>query len=341
MKRLLAVLFLAGLAIACHGKPDSGVLPPPLVRTVVVAPAKAGPIELRGSVASQARARLGFKLGGVIDQILVAEADRVAKDQILARMNDVDARSLVRAARAARDKARRDAERTVRLAREGALATSVRDDAQSALDAAEAQLAQAEDALERMVLRAPMAGTVFMRLAEPGETVGAGTPVVVLDTTGDLQVTAGATEREIEALRVRQPVLLVRDGGRTLAGRVRSLAAAPNPADGLYAVEVAPDPAALGGLLSGALVRMRFETSSPSDAWRIPLEALVHRLDHDFVFVVSVDKDGRASARIRAVVVGEAEGGELAIRSGLVDGERIVAEGAYFLQDGQTVRILD
>lgn len=336
-RRTLAAL--AVLAVACQAKPSTDSVPAPLVRTVVVEKGTAEPLELRASVAPRGRVRLGFKLPGVVEEIHVAEAERVAKGQVLARLSDVDARAAVRAARAGRDKARRDAERATRLAGEGALATSARDDARSQLEAAEAGLAQAEDALERTVLRSPVAGTVFLRTAEPGEMLGAGSPVVVLDTTSDLELTSGAALREIRRLRVGQPALLLPEGGGEAKGRVRSLAATPG-ADGLYAVTVAPDPASAGSLRPGALVRLRFEAVADGASHRIPLEALVHRQDRDYVFVVT-GQPGAAQVRLRPVELGSAEGDAVTVRSGLAESERVVSEGAYFLQDGQAVRVLD
>jgi RND family efflux transporter MFP subunit len=334
------VCLVALLSAACVRSRDPEPTQPPLVRTFTVAPRNESPLELRGQVSARSRLRLGFKLAGVVEEVLVRKADRVARGQLVARLDDLDARSIARAARAARDKAKRDADRAERLAQEGALASSVRDDAKSQLETAEAHLAQAEDALGRTRLTAPVAGTVVMRMAEPGETLDAGSPVIILDTTGVVEVTAGATERELKALRLGQSVeLLPEEGGRAFAGRVSALASTPNPADGLYTVEASPEVGAFG-LRPGALLRMRFAAGTEAQSLRIPLEALVHRLGRDYVFVVEPGAAG-AVARLRPIEAGAAEGRDVGVLSGLSGGERVVAEGAYFLQDGQAVRVLE
>ena len=187
------------------------------MRALALSAKSRDPIELRGSVAARSRIKLGFKLAGVVAQVRVEEGDAVRKGQLLAALDDVDARAQLRVALAYRDKARRDADRAARLAQEGAVATSVRDDALSQLEAAEARVAQAQDALGRTRLLAPAAGTVFARLAEPGETVGSGTPILVLDTTDALVVKAAATARELGALRLGQQASLSGDEGGPLA----------------------------------------------------------------------------------------------------------------------------
>lgn len=341
MRMRVIVATLAVLAAGCVHQEKSEAPKSPLVRAFTVAAVAPGALELRGSVAAQSRVRLGFKQGGVVAVVLVREGDRVAAGRLLARLDDADERALVRAARAAGDKAKRDAARAERLAKEGALPTSARDDAQSQLEAAEAQLARAADALARTQLRTPMAGTVFRRVAEPGETIGSGSPVVILDTTGSLVVKAGAPERELAGLRVGQHVSLRAEGDDTaFDGRVTSLATTPNQADGLYAVEVTPAVAIARHLRPGELLRMRFDAVVHAAVLRIPLEALVHRQDKDYVFVLGRGKSGTV-VRMVAIEAGEAEAAGLAVRSGLAGGERVVAEGAQFLQDGQNVRVAE
>jgi multidrug efflux pump subunit AcrA (membrane-fusion protein) len=41
------------------------------------------------------------------------------------------------------------------------------------------------------------------------------------------------------------------------------------------------------------------------------------------------------------VVAGRSEGRGIVVKQGLKGGERVVTEGAYFLQDGQPVRVVD
>jgi multidrug efflux system membrane fusion protein len=329
------------LASACRRSETVARLPPPRVRTYAVQPSPASALELRGSIVAAHRVRLGFKQAGVIASLAVDAGDRVTHAQVVGRLNDVDARALVRAAQAARDKAQRDAVRAERLSAQGAVASSARDDARSQLEAAEAQLAQAREALERTQLISPVNGTVVTRVAEPGEMVGSGNPVLVVDSSERLIARAGATERERTRLAQGRPVTLLLDDGSSRPGRITSLATTPNAEDGLYAVEVTPE-GVRSALLPGALVRLRFERASAGSVVHIPLDALVHRQDRDYVFVVeAVSGKEDAIVHLRPIEVDRIEGTVLAVRSGLKEDDRIVAEGAYFLQDGKAVRVAE
>ncbi len=337
MRRALILIptgFLAviGLVLACGtGKSASAPPPPPMVLVHQVQSGEEGALSIRGVASARSRLRLGFKQPGVIAAVLVREGDVVRPGQVLARLDDADARAQVQAATAQRDKARRDADRATRLAGEGALPTSTRDDAQNQLQAAEAQLSLAQEALHRTRLLASVQGTVFQRIAEPGETVGSGNPVLLVDETDRVVLKVGVTDRDLKRIKEGNPVTIQpEDGTAPFAGKVSTISPTPSPEDGLYAVEIAP-----GGkhkLQSGVLMQVRFD-GPREKAVRIPLESLVHREDQDFVFIIEGSK-----VRQQAVQVEKGEGRTLLLRNGLKGGERIVAEGAYFLRDGQAVR---
>lgn len=329
-----------GLLAACLacGK-TSPVEParPPLVRVCAAEDGSGQSLELRGIVASEGRLRLGFKASGIIAAIPVREGQAVLAGQLLAALDGLDARSSLRTAKAELDRVRREAERAERLVAEGVLPSKDRADARNALETAEARWCQAQDALTRTRLAAPMAGTLFQRLAEPGETVAAGTPVLELDTTDRPVIRTGVTERELGQLRVGQPaILLPEDGAVPFRGRVRSLGAAPAAADGLYSLTILPDRT---DLRPGALLKVRFEGLRGSGV-RIPFSARVHRQGRDITFVL----EGAAppfKVRARPVEVAKIHGTAIELRSGLKAGERLVSEGAHFLEDGQTVRPLE
>lgn len=323
------------LLAACGKKTEAPVFEAPLVLAHRVGTDPEGALALRGAVSARSRMRLGFRQPGILATVAVRAGDGVRAGQLLATLDDADARAQVLAATAQRDKARRDSERATRLAAEGAVSTSLRDDALNQLQAAEAHWAIAQEALHRTRLVAAAPGTVFQRLAEPGESIGAGNPILLVDETSRLVLKVGVTDRDLKRVREGQPVTVTpEDGSAGFPGRVNSVGATPNPEDGLFAIEVTP--ASPRKLTAGVLMQVRFE-GAQRPAIRIPLEALVHRQDRDFVFVL--EGAPQAKVRLRPVEVGKSEGTTLQVRSGLQGGERIVAEGAYFLQDGQTVRV--
>lgn len=324
--------------IACGNATPPERSQAPLVQAHRVEDSTRQVMELRGSVVSEGRLRLGFKASGVLGALHVREGDTVRAGQVLAVLDEIDARSQLQGSAASLARVRREAERAERLALEGVIPANDRADARNQLEAAEAQWRLAQDGLQRTRLVAPVSGTIFQRLAEPGEAIGSGTPVLVLDTTKQLVIRSGVTERERPRLRVGQEASLqLEDGTPPFGGVVRSLSAAPSAVDGLFTVEILPE---RNALLPGTLLRIRFEGLGGPGTLRVPFPALVHRQGQDFVFVIS---EGSSDVQVHArpVEVAKMDGLEVVIGQGLKAGERIAAAGAFFLQDGQSVRVLE
>jgi len=96
-------------------------------------------------------------------------------------------------------------------------------------EAARARVAEVEAVLADTRLAAPIDGTVMSRLAEPGELVPAGRPVVVLVDLGALYVRAYVSERDIARVRLGNPARVYADAfpGRSFAGNVVEIAERP------------------------------------------------------------------------------------------------------------------
>jgi multidrug efflux pump subunit AcrA (membrane-fusion protein) len=164
-------------------------------------------------------------------------------------------------------------------------------------------------------------------------------PVLVVESTRRLVVKVGVNEREYPRVTPGMPVSLTADGNATpFPATVTSVAPAPG-ADGLYAVEVAPAAGAALPLPPGALVTVAFDEDALPNHLRVPLDAIVYRDDKAAVFVVVTDA-GATRARLHEVTVDRWDGKDALVRADLKDGDAIVREGAYFLQDGQTIQVL-
>ena len=82
---------------------------------------------------------------------------------------------------------------------------------------------------------------------------------------------------------------------------------------------------------------MNSETPSRKTSSLIPLDALVERNQKKGVFVVKTG-EGQSRAAFRELKIQRVLGKDVAVLSGLSSGEQVIAEGAYFLEDGDAVR---
>jgi HlyD family secretion protein len=92
----------------------------------------------------------------------------------------------------------------------------------AAVQQAEAAVRQADAALDNAVVRAPFDGVVTVRDREPGETVGAGAPVLTVMNLRDRWVRIYVQEDHIAAVRLGEPASISTDtyAGRTYPGAV-------------------------------------------------------------------------------------------------------------------------
>jgi HlyD family secretion protein len=163
---------------------------------------------------------------------LLAELEAGARSEELAQARE--------AAGAAEDRladAQRDFQRVQRLFQGGAVSQEALDKAKLALDVARSQrdqaeqqlrlveggprkeriaaqraaVAQAEAALANAVIIAPFDGVISVRDREPGETVGAGAPVLTLMNLADRWVRIYIREDRIAAVRIGQPATITAD----------------------------------------------------------------------------------------------------------------------------------
>lgn len=206
---------------------------------VVSAQAAAG--SLAANVHWARTAALATPVSGVIAQVSVEEGARVNKDQVLLALEDapfkaavLEAQAQLTQARVTRDEAKRDNAQAEELYQRTVLSTVELENAknkfaraQAGYQLAQAQLAQAQYQLRFSVVRAPFAGVVVTRNAEPGQIVAAGLEpptLIVLAVPGAYNAQAQATGAQVAGLKIGQ-ALKVNVGGRSFNGKLKSLAA--------------------------------------------------------------------------------------------------------------------
>lgn len=295
--------------------------------------------------------------GGKIAAIRVEPGDRVAKGQLLAeletetiRLQLKQAQAGVAVAEAAYADALRNKERMDRLIKESAVSEQQREKVQLAFDAASAQLEQAraahnlaQHALEVSLMRAPFAGVIASKNAEVGDVInpmmggsygGGASGVVTLVDYTTIKLAVAVSAEDIGRIRKGQEAVL-RVGalpGREFRGLVRVVNLTADPLTKKFGVEVHV-PNADAALRPGTFGDLVFEVQSHDNALVVPQTAI---LENAYVFVAENGKAVR-----KDVALGIQNTTMIEILSGLADGEAVIAEGNYGLEDGSPVQVLE
>jgi len=339
--RTAAPLIFLALA-ACGSKADTSTAP--LVRTLVVSQADGAPLRYTGVVRARIESDLGFRVGGKIVERLVDPGQRVRRGQALMRLDVTDlglaasaAADRLRTAQAEATRATAEEVRLRRLVEAGAVSRSTYEVALAAAQSATANLSAAragadEAANQRgyATLLADADGVVTDVLAQPGQVVSVGAPIVRLARDGDREAAVAVPEVQVQALpRVGRAILYGSD--KPLPARLREVAGAADPLTRTYDARFTvanPD------LPLGATVTIELPRAAASRL-AVPLSSLHDGGAGPGVWVV---KAGRVTfRRVEVAALGE-EAASIA-PGPLASGDRIVALGAQLLREGQPVRV--
>ena len=328
-----------------------------------------------GYVTARRQATVSSKVTGRVVEVLIEEGMQVAEGQLLARLDDSNARVNLRLAEAQVEAARTAvAETRVRLHEAGLELQRARTlherriTSTAELDAAEAQVASLEARLvqqdqdievaaRRVALwrqeiadrqiRAPFAGVVVTKNAQPGEMIspmsaggsftrtGIGT-IVDMDS---LEIEVDVNESYINRVVPEQPVEAVLDAYPDWPIPARVIAIVPTADRQRATVRVRIgfeelDPRVLPDMGVKVAFREGEVESEVRTAIAVPASAVREDGDREVVFVVRED----GSVERRAVSVGATQDQEVLVAAGVAAGDRVVIEGPPDLEDGVVVR---
>jgi RND family efflux transporter MFP subunit len=348
-------ILVSGVWLAFAGESSHDPSTPAPAPRVRLAPASSTPevgaYRFAGTVRSVRRAVLAFSTGARLAERSAELGDEVRAGQILARLDVVELDHAVAVAEATLaeidahyEQRRREHERVRRLAAAKAATAEELDQAEAAAaalvasrDSARVRLAEARRQLAEGVLRAPYGGVVTAVLAEPGEYLPVGRPVVEIAGDGDLEVEVGLPESLLDRLTAGDEVavglpLAAGSSTATTRGTVRSVGRSAQGTGRLFPVVVSL------GRPGGFAPGMSTEVLVPRPTQgrlAVPLTAVLNPGSREpSVFVV---RDGKAE--LIPVTVEELAGDRVTLTGALRPGEPVVVAGQSGLAAGELVEV--
>ena len=349
----LPVCLVALLASGCHHATEEDKVEPVQVRCVAPTRVKVQEsVTLRGRVTSPPGGDLAIasQVPGRVVEVLVHEGQRVARGDVVARVDDIgmkeaslQANALLAQARAEERNAKVTAERTRELVQRGIAPKQELDDAETRVETAHAAVASAaagaqlaRSTLHRVDVRSVVNGEVTKVWLGPGALVDGsdGTPIARIAAEVSVDFVAVGTERELKNVREGQVAeVVLADGTARLEGVIRPRVQVFDPATGLGSVRIAvASPSGAPPL--GSFGRVRIVTAQREGVATIPVSALRGAVS-DGAEVAVCDKD---HAALRAIRVGWREEERIEILSGMQDGERVAIDHVLGLDDGSPIR---
>ncbi len=310
-------------------------------------------LSLTGELRAPETLNASFPTGGRIAEMLVDDGDRVAAGDTLARIDRVQQEQALRgaeaqlaAATAEFTTARDDDNRQAELFARGATTRAARDAAADRFSAAvarqaqaEAELAQARDALADTVLLAPQDATVIQRLAEPGQVVGAAQPVFELAQGQGYEAVFDVPESVLTDGSTPDPIITLSPIDRpetTVTGRVSEVSPLVDPASGTVAIKVVLDED-LPGLTYGDAVRGRTRQSEGAHV-SLPWSVISATSEGPAVWVLDPET---SAVSLRQVDIRRYTSSSILLNKGVEPGETVVSRGTQLLYPGRIVRVVE
>jgi RND family efflux transporter MFP subunit len=353
--------------------------PAPVVELATVRADKGGRAPLlnaSGYVTPRRRATIAAKITARVNEMLAEEGMQVEPGQVLARLDDSDARARLASAKADREataaalgdlrvnlaNAERELARQEELYKRGLVAEQARDQARTLVDSLKARLALAREQvqasqarvqvaqqdLDNCIVRAPFAGIVVSKDAQRGEMVspvsaGGGftrTGIATIVDMSSLEVEVDVNESYIARVSTGQPVTAVLDAypDWQIPAKVRTVIPTADRQKATVKVRATFDQLD-PRILPDMAVKVTFlgeERTVQAGAGRVLVPKAALRQEGGAT-VVFVHRDGRVERR--AVRLGQARGNEHEVVAGLADGDQVVTTGVNELGDGQAVRL--
>ncbi len=337
----LLALSLSALLGACGEKPAEVPRAAPAALSVTAASQESLRLfperDAPATVLGKNETRLAAEIPARILALTVDAGDRVARGQVVVRLDARDAELALARADAAQAQAQ------ARLAQVGGQtqrarslreknfisveALSLRETellaAEADLRAAQASRATAAHGVEKCVLRAPFDAIVRSRSGQVGEIVAPGATLLTLADSGDLQVVAQVQARDAAGLERAATVEFIAAGARHVLKKLRVSGAINREArtvEARFGFVAAPPPPGSEGRL----------------VWRdaqahLPAELVVRRGDRYGVFVAEAGK-------ARFVAIEGAQEGRTAAAD-LPPGTLVVQQGRHALRDGMDIAV--
>ena len=337
MKNGILVLLTILMVCSCGKKKESGAKAPLRVKTQMVSPAFADDAQTYvGIVEEREGTAVSFTSMGVVKRVLVNEGQAVGCGQLIAEMDDTQARNLLTGAEAQMNQANDALERYKMLHDNGSLPEVNWVEVQSKVAQAKSQLEVAKKNLADCRLTAPVSGIVGKKLVGAGETAMPSQAVVTILDISSVKVKVAVPEAEISSISASTPsTITVEAAQATVRGGKIEKGIQADALTHTYDVRINVQNSNRK-LLPGMVASVRFiaEGSQGITGKSLPVTAVQKAADGS-LFVWTVAKD--STAHRSKVGIGETNGNHVAITDGLDMGQRVVTEGYQKLSEGTKV----
>jgi membrane fusion protein (multidrug efflux system) len=320
--------------------------PPQTVSTVTAAIQEWQPqIEAVGSLRAVNGADLAFEVSGIVKELHFNSGDDVAAGDILVKLRADDDIAKLAALQATSALSEINHQRDQEQFKIKAVSQATLDSDAANLKNAKAQVTEQEAVIAKKTLRAPFAGHLGVRAVDIGQYISAGTTVVTLQALDPIYADFFLPQQALNQIRLEQAVTIKVDTypNQDFAGTITAINPKVDPATRNVQVRATlnnPD----RQLLPGMYATVNVAAGEKQRHVTLPQTAVTYNPYGETVYLVD-DKGSnpqgqpQSVARQVFVTAGLKRGDQVAILSGVEEGQTVVTAGQIKLRNGSPVMI--
>ena len=276
---------------------------------------------------------LGFKPGQqVADQALLVQLNA---DSDIAQQHSLEATADLAGIVLKRNKAQ--------------LAVNAVSQAQVDTDSADlkAKLAAAEQQralVAKKSIRAPFAGRIGITAVNPGQYLNPGDKIATLQTYDPIYIDFTVPQTQLQDIAIGQEVAVTADGlsGQAFNGRISSIDTQFDPTTRNVTVEATVDNPGQR-LVPGMFARAVVESGKPRRYLTVPQTSVTYNPYGTTVFIATSSNNDKGEEVLTAqqsfIKTGPTRGDQVAILSGLKEGDLLITSGQMKLKNGSPVKV--
>ena len=337
MKKAVIILLGMVLICSCSEKKEQGVKAPTRVNTMVVSSSTShGGQSYVGIVEEREGTAVSFTSMGIVKRVLVSEGQAVSRGQLIAEMDNTQARNMLSSAEASMAQANDALKRYGMLHDNGSLPEVQWVEIQSKVAQAKSQLDMAKKNLADCRLVAPVSGIIGKKMVGAGETALPSQAVATILDVSNVKVKVAIPETEISSISSSTPSsIYVEAAQKTVMGGKIEKGIQADALTHTYDVRIHVRNADRK-LLPGMVASVQFAPAAPYVAKQamLPVTAIQKSSDGSLI-VWTVAKD--STAHRTKVSIGNTSGNQVTVLGGLEMGERVVTDGFQKLSEGTRV----
>jgi RND family efflux transporter MFP subunit len=297
-------------------------------------------ISASGLVTTENTANYAFKIGGIVNHIYVEEGNFFKKGQLLAALDETEISAGLNQTDLNVKKYERDYTRANNLYKDSVYTLEQLQNTKTGLDIAKKQKDAVAFNARYAKIYAAADGFVSQKIANEGEVVGPGSPILAINETShnnNYLLKIGLTDIEWAAVKIGQKAVVTLDGypDKQFDALVFRKSQSADAALGSFQVELKLDmknskPAV------GMFGKAEIHTDNAEDVITIPYDALIEADGNKaFVFILENNKVKR-----QPVTIYKFENKTVYIKDGLQKTDQIVISNSAYLNEQSTIKII-